>query len=858
MEMNNFKAPLLKRTDKKDTVVDVPLISVTQPNLEYVPPPFAVEPSKNISYGFEVIKNGTVIDRIDFGKRKARTFLVIGRLPSCDIQLEHPTISRHHCILQYGNDLMNRAAKGWHIYDLGSTHGTKLNKKKIPPKQFIRIRVGYVMQFGGSSRLMTLLGPNSDTEEEWEYSPTEMRRLIEQKKLYDEIQKKKEKASETEKESDGIMWGMKYDEELAYAQAREGSHVEDQEERYRDDPLKVLSHFFEKEGFDMEFTYEEISAEQNHKWICSVELPVDTATGQSLSASAICSGSKKEAQFLCAFNACRTLDMHGLLFRSHETKRRAKNLVDNDFYDSDEDTYFDRTGQIETNREKRRQRALEVKGKVTAEIETFETLMKKIALTNKELTDVEAHLAVISNRRKEGDDKKDDNDDDDLDKFCKQLGYFNREKDSMAMRMEKSVLRHRFVALKHEKERLEKLAKIAEPIELPTLKTSSNQVNEHIAGSLSAATTKKLMRMRQAKKSLPKEKRVNDLLEMELPAHTFTKETVDRVHFVMENEDDEKLVAGSGNTSSNVHQRDFSAVTDGSDRKQFNIPTISTVITDSGELSVAEEIEKNETAIVSLAVTHKEPQHVNQCTISDKKLLSTIKDDRSLKRKRIRIRDVTSAKQKNVDYGYGIANRDEDYIIYIEFYKFELISSRRIEHKDFECTLHHRVDSRWYVWLRSIEGARPVGVKKVTICYTLESGCLRLQPKEGGKPHLRLNMTTRPIANKAEVESICWDPKDGELYLSRMKPEETLVEVRSDSDVQIDRLTLKTWPQRVRGSQWLALKTLGVGPIGASIGADLGGSSKYSRTARKPEISGTLPIMSRELCSIHENPRKTI
>ncbi|KAM3715231.1 Protein CFT1 [Dirofilaria immitis] len=92
--------------------------------------------------------------------------------------------------------------------------------------------------------------------------------------------------------------------------------------------------------------------------------------------------------------------------------------------------------------------------------------------------------------------------------------------------------------------------------------------------------------------------------------------------------------------------------------------------------------------------------------------------------------------------------------------------------------------------LVSIEGARPVRVKKVTICYTLESGCLRLQPKEGGKPHLRLNMTTRPIANKAEVERICWDPKDGELYLSRMKPEETLVEVRSDSDVQIDRLTL--------------------------------------------------------------------
>jgi len=38
-----------------------------------------------------------------------------------------------------------------------------------------------------------------------------------------------------------------------------------------------------------------------------------------------------------------------------------------------------------------------------------------------------------------------------------------------------------------------------------------------------------------------------------------------------------------------------------------------------------------------------------------------------------------------------------------------------------------------------------------------------------------------------ESERVRWDPKDGELCLDRTKPEETLVEVRSDSDVQIDR-----------------------------------------------------------------------
>ena len=40
----------------------------------------------------------------------------------------------------------------------------------------------------------------------------------------------------------------------------------------------------------------------------------------------------------------------------------------------------------------------------------------------------------------------------------------------------------------------------------------------------------------------------------------------------------------------------------------------------------------------------------------------------------------------------------------------------------------------------------------------------------------------------AAEEHTRWDPKDGELCLSRAKPEETLVEARSDTDVQIVRL----------------------------------------------------------------------
>ena len=48
----------------------------------------------------------------------------------------------------------------------------------------------------------------------------------------------------------------------------------------------------------------------------------------------------------------------------------------------------------------------------------------------------------------------------------------------------------------------------------------------------------------------------------------------------------------------------------------------------------------------------------------------------------------------------------------------------------------------------------------------------------------------RPImifGERFEFEHTCWDPKDGELCLNRVKPGETLVEARSGSDVQIDR-----------------------------------------------------------------------
>ncbi len=80
----------------------------------------------------------------------------------------------------------------------------------------------------------------------------------------------------------------------------------------------------------------------------------------------------------------------------------------------------------------------------------------------------------------------------------------------------------------------------------------------------------------------------------------------------------------------------------------------------------------------------------------------------------------------------------------------------------------------------SLGSTKPKGAMKVTRLAVY--GVIPLFP------YSRRNTSpSSGLVAGAERERTCWDPKDGELWLVRMKPEETLVEVRSDSDVQIDR-----------------------------------------------------------------------
>lgn len=88
--------------------------------------------------------------------------------------------------------------------------------------------------------------------------------------------------------------------------------------------------------------------------------------------------------------------------------------------------------------------------------------------------------------------------------------------------------------------------------------------------------------------------------------------------------------------------------------------------------------------------------------------------------------------------------------------------------------------------MRESRGAsKPRGAMKVKAGFVAGRGGIRPRLGAGGAPPARLARRVGEV----ERERTCWDPKDGELCLGRARPEETLVEARSGSDVQIDRPT---------------------------------------------------------------------
>ena len=84
-----------------------------------------------VTYTIETMKNGSVVDQRDIDKK---SYYIFGRTDACDFQLEHPSISRLHAVLQ-----LSSTGEAF-LFDTGSAHGTFLNKQKLRPQMHVPLR----------------------------------------------------------------------------------------------------------------------------------------------------------------------------------------------------------------------------------------------------------------------------------------------------------------------------------------------------------------------------------------------------------------------------------------------------------------------------------------------------------------------------------------------------------------------------------------------------------------------------------------------------------------------------------------------------------------------------------------------
>ncbi|GAB5589464.1 hypothetical protein Unana1_04364 [Umbelopsis nana] len=149
------------------------------PALSYTKPDWS-SPAKS-KYSVEILKNGTVVQEFE---GPAREFITIGRLPLCDLELEHP---------------FNEDGKAF-LYDLASGHGTRVNKQPVNKHTYVSLTEGDQIKFGESTRICIFHTDHQDEEEESEEKSTPSVSLV---------RKRQEPVKANDDE--GITWGLPED-----------------------------------------------------------------------------------------------------------------------------------------------------------------------------------------------------------------------------------------------------------------------------------------------------------------------------------------------------------------------------------------------------------------------------------------------------------------------------------------------------------------------------------------------------------------------------------------------------------------------------------------------------------------------
>uniref|UniRef100_T2M5Q3 Kanadaptin n=1 Tax=Hydra vulgaris TaxID=6087 RepID=T2M5Q3_HYDVU len=438
----------------EDTDIDNKDNKLKSVEFPYKPPLWGGLPEKH--YFITILKDGLIKDTITL---EFKSHLTFGRFNTCDVFLEHPSCSRYHAVIQYCALEEGKRKKGFYLFDLGSTHGTFLNKEKIKPKVYSRIRVGYQLKFGGSSRLYIIEGPNEDQEEEIDIDILRKRMLEyeQHKKSFSKPQTLTQAEilndSDQINEDEGATWGFGEDA------TDEGINLKELFEKKKDieikDPKKTLKGFFEREGLELEYEMTEKGSGSSLLHIAQIRLPIDVGDADFVIAEGS-SSNKKDAILNCANDACKIIQAYDMLqnkSREDHKRKRQRELEENDFYNSDEDTFLDRTGLIEKKRLKRKQWAGK---KEKEEVETFQSLQIKVAAKEKELHDCEEKLS----RNKKFSEEV--NDEDSLDAYMETMSNSLDANTKMNLKRNVLILRKEIASLKA-------LVEKARPASLPAL-----------------------------------------------------------------------------------------------------------------------------------------------------------------------------------------------------------------------------------------------------------------------------------------------------------------------------------------------------------------------------------------------------
>jgi pSer/pThr/pTyr-binding forkhead associated (FHA) protein len=117
----------------------------------FVMPEWA-SPTVSGKWALEVLSNGAILHTLPISP-DVPTFLGRVKMPTSGacgyIEVDNPTISRRHAVLVFGRGTL------W-LADLGSTHGTRVNKQPLQPHKYVRVAHGSVIELGQSSRRLVV------------------------------------------------------------------------------------------------------------------------------------------------------------------------------------------------------------------------------------------------------------------------------------------------------------------------------------------------------------------------------------------------------------------------------------------------------------------------------------------------------------------------------------------------------------------------------------------------------------------------------------------------------------------------------------------------------------------------------